>query len=85
MGASNSYIYQVIICQALVNAIIGFAIAALIGSAVVHFTARSALQVVITPNLIVELFVLTIVMCVVSAITAIYRVVRVDPAIVLTR
>ncbi len=85
MGASNSYIYQVIICQALVNAIIGFAIAALIGNAVVHFTAKSALQVVITPDLMVELFVLTIVMCIVSAISAIYRVVRVDPAVVLTR
>ena len=85
MGASNSYIYQVIICQALVNAIIGFTIAALIGTAVVHFTAKSALQVVITPNLIIELFVLTIVMCIVSAFTAIFRVVRVDPVIVLTR
>ena len=85
MGASNSYIFQVIICQALVNAIIGFAIAALIGAAIVHFTAKSALQVVITPYLIVVLCVITIVMCIVSAITAISRVVRVDSAIVLTR
>jgi putative ABC transport system permease protein len=85
MGASDSYIYQVIICQALLNAIVGFAIAASIGFAVVHFTAKSALQVVISPSLIIELFVLTIVMCIVSAITAIFRVVRVDPAIVLTR
>jgi putative ABC transport system permease protein len=85
MGASNSYIYQVIVCQALVNAIIGFAIAALIGTAVVNLTAKSALQVVITPSLIIELFVLTILMCIVSAFTAIFRVVRVDPVIVLTR
>ena len=85
MGASNSYIFQVIICQALVNAIIGFAIAALIGAAIVHFTAKSALQVVITPYLIIALCVITVVMCIVSAITAISRVVRVDPAIVLTR
>jgi putative ABC transport system permease protein len=85
MGASNSYIFKVIICQALLNAIIGFAIAALIGTAVVHFTAKSAVQVVITPNLMIELFVLTVVMCIVSAIAAILRVVRVDPAIVLTR
>ena len=85
MGASDSYIYQVIICQALLSAIIGFAIAALIGATIVHFTAKSALQVVISPNLIVELFVLTILMCIVSAIAAIFRVVRVDPAIVLTR
>ena len=59
MGASDSYIYQVIICQALLSAIIGFAIAALIGATIVHSTAKSALQVVISPSLIVELFVLT--------------------------
>jgi putative ABC transport system permease protein len=85
MGASDSYIYKVIIAQALLNAIIGFAIAALIGAAVVHFTARSAVQVVITPNLMIALFILTVVMCIASAIAAILRVVRVDPAIVLTR
>ena len=85
MGASDSYIYQVIISQALLNAMIGFAIAALIGFAVVDFTAKGALQVVISSNLIIELFGLTVVMCIVSAIAAIFRVVRVDPAIVLAR
>ena len=85
MGASDSYIYQVIICQALLSAFVGFAIAALIEFAIVHYTAKSALQVVISPSLIIELFVLTILMCIVSAIAAIFRVVRVDPAIVLTR
>jgi putative ABC transport system permease protein len=85
IGASNGYIYKVIICQAVLSAIIGFAIAALIGTAVVHFTAKNALQIVITPSLMIELFLVTVVMCVVSAIAAIIRVIRVDPAIVLTR
>jgi putative ABC transport system permease protein len=85
MGASNTYIYKVIICQALLNAVIGFAIAALIGTAVAHFTSKSAVQVVITRNLMIELFILTVVMCVASAIAAIVRVVRVDPAVVLNR
>jgi len=71
--------------QAVLSAIIGFAIAALIGIAIVHFTAKSALQIVITPSLMIELFLVTVVMCVVSAIAAILRVIRVDPAIVLTR
>ena len=85
IGASNAYIYKVIIFQAVLNAVIGFSIAALIGAAVVHFTARSPLQVVITADLTIELFLLTVVMCIVSAIAAILRVVRVDPAIVLTQ
>jgi putative ABC transport system permease protein len=85
MGASNSYIYEVIIYQALLSAFVGFVIAALIGTAVVHFTAKSAVQVVITRNLMMELFVLTVVMSIASALASIVRVVRVDPAIVLTR
>jgi putative ABC transport system permease protein len=85
MGASNSYIYKVIICQALLNAIVGFVIAAVIGTAVAHLTSKSALQIVITPNLMIGLFALTVVMCIASAISAILRVVRVDPAMVLNR
>ncbi len=85
IGASNGYIYKVIISQAMLSAIIGFAIAALIGTTISHFTAKSALQIVITPGLMIELFLVTVVMCVVSALAAILRVIRVDPAIVLTR
>ena len=57
----------------------------MIGVAVVHFTAKSALQVVITPGLMIELFLLTVVMCIGSAIAAIVRVIRLDPAIVLNQ
>jgi putative ABC transport system permease protein len=85
IGSSRNYIYKVIICQALLNAVIGFGIAALIGAAVVHMTASSALPIVITPELMVALFVLTVVMCVVSAIAAIMKVTRIDPAMVFTR
>jgi putative ABC transport system permease protein len=48
-------------------------------------TARSALPIVITPWLVAALFVLTVAMCVVSAIGAIVRVVRIDPATVFMR
>jgi putative ABC transport system permease protein len=85
MGSSNGYIYHVIIYQALINAVIGFCIAAAIGAIVVHLTAKSALPIVITPWLIVGLSVLTVVMCVASAIGAIFRVVRIDPATVFMR
>ena len=85
MGAANTYIYKVIICQALLNAVVGFAIAALIGTAIAHFTSTSAVQIVITRNLMIGLFVLTVAMCIASAIAAIVRVVRVAPAVVLNR
>ena len=85
MGSSNRYIYNVIIYQALLNAIIGFFIATGIGAVVVQMTAKSALPIVITHWLIVALFALTIVMCVDSGIGAIVRVLRIDPATVFMR
>ncbi|WGS17236.1 MULTISPECIES: ABC transporter permease [unclassified Bradyrhizobium] len=85
MGSSNGYIYRVIIYQALLNAVIGFVIAAAIGAVVVEVTAKSALPIVITPWLIAGLFTLTVVMCVASAVAAIVRVIRIDPATVFMR
>lgn len=85
MGSSNTYIYNVIIYQALLNALIGFCFAVGIGAIVVWMTAKSALPIIITPWLMVALSALTVVMCVVSAIGAIVRVMRIDPATVLMR
>jgi putative ABC transport system permease protein len=85
MGSSNSYIYNVIIYQALLNALIGFSFAAAIGAVVVRMTAKSALPIVITPWLVAALLALTVVMCVISAIGAIFRIVRIDPATVFMR
>ena len=85
IGSSRSYIYKVIICQALLSAVIGFGLAYMIGLLVVKATASGALPIVITPGLTVGLFALTVVMCVVSAIAAIMKVTRIDPAMVFTR
>ena len=73
IGASNSYIYRVIISQALFNAFIGFGMAGLIGLAVVRLTAKSALQIAISPSLLIELFLLTVIMCIISAVAAIVQ------------
>jgi putative ABC transport system permease protein len=85
IGSSRTYIYTVIVCQAIVSAFIGFAVAALIGLGVVGFTAGSALPIVITGGVMAILFLLTIVMCVGSGIAAIIQVTRVDPASAFTR
>jgi putative ABC transport system permease protein len=85
MGSSRAYIHKVIICQALINAVIGFCLAAGIGLIVVAATAGTALPIVMTPVLTLGLFVLTVVMCVISAVAAIVQVTRIDPAMVFTR
>jgi putative ABC transport system permease protein len=85
MGSSRRYIYNVIVWQALLSAVIGFSIAALVSDIVVRLTAATALPIVITPGLIAGLFLLTLVMCIGSSIAAIVQVTRIDPAMVFTR
>ncbi len=85
IGSSGRYIHKVIIFQALLSALIGFCLAATIGWIVVLATADTALPVVITPLMTAALLVLTVLMCVVSAIAAIMKVTRIDPAMVFTR
>jgi putative ABC transport system permease protein len=85
IGSSGGYIHKVIILQALLSAVIGFCIAALVGFIVVRATADTALPVVMTPTMTAGLFVLTVAMCVLSAVAAIVKVMRIDPAMVFTR
>jgi putative ABC transport system permease protein len=85
MGSSREYIYKVIVWQALLSAVVGFSIAALVSGLVVQVTAATALPIVITPWLVGGLFLLTIVMCIGSSVAAIVQVTRIDPAMVFTR
>ena len=85
IGSSSRYIYTVIVIQALTSAAIGFGVAAAIGKVIVKATADSALPVLIPAGLMISLFLLTVAMCVVSAIAAIVHVMRTDPAVVFTR
>ena len=80
IGSSNGYIHKVIICQALLSAVIGFSVAEIISLVIVRMTAETALPIVVTPLLTLGLFLLTVVMCVSSAIAAIIQVTRIDPA-----
>jgi putative ABC transport system permease protein len=85
IGASGRYIHKVIICQALLSAIIGFCIAAGVGQIVVDATAESALPIIMTPIMTMGLFLLTVAMCIFSATFAIVQVIRIDPAVVFAR
>jgi putative ABC transport system permease protein len=52
---------------------------------VVTATADTALPIVMTPGLTLVLFLLTLLMCVISAVAAIVQVTRIDPVMVFTR
>jgi putative ABC transport system permease protein len=82
IGSSCRYILMVILVQALLSAVVGFTIAASIGLALVAATTDAALPIVMTPMLTAGLFVLTLIMCAIAAISAIRVVTRIDPAVV---
>lgn len=82
IGASGSYLRMVIALQALISAVIGFLVAFAISAGVAKMTVDAALPVVISPELTIGLFALTVVMCVVSGFASIIKVMRVDPVTV---
>jgi putative ABC transport system permease protein len=65
--------------------VIGSSLAAGISLIVVYETADTALPIVMTPQLTVGLFVITLLMCIASALSAIVKVTRIDPASAFTR
>ena len=85
IGSSGNYLHTVIIAQALLSAVAGFAIAVVIGLFVVRLTSNSALPVLMPPTLTVVLFLLTVLMCIISALSSIFKVMRMDPAMVFAR
>jgi putative ABC transport system permease protein len=85
IGATSRYIHKVILCQALISAAIGFSIAAFAGVGVVYLTADSVLPIILTIPLLFGLLGLTVLMCVISAMAAIAKVTRIDPAMVFAR
>ncbi len=79
IGSATSYVNKVIVCQALLSAVTGFLFAACISAIVVQMTKDSALPILMTPELTLGLFVVTVLMCIISAFAAIVQVIRIDP------
>jgi putative ABC transport system permease protein len=83
MGASNRVIYGVIIEQALWMAILGYIPGMLLCWGLGAWTlATQGIVILITPLTAVGVFGITVLMCVGSALFAIQKVSKVDPAIV---
>jgi len=85
LGAPASYVYKVILIQALLSGVIGYAIGVIISLLVIWAAKDSSLAIVMTPGFAVLLFLLTIGMCSVAAVSAIFKVTRIDPAGVFSR
>lgn len=83
IGVSNWAIYGVIVEQALWMAVLGYLPGMLLCYGVAHWTfATQGIMILITPATAIAVFGITVVMCLGSAVFAIHKVTRVDPAVV---
>ena len=85
LGAGAGYIVKVILMQAVLSGLIGFALGFILSLGVIEAAKDTKLTVIMTPQLASTLFAVTIGMCIFAAISAIVKVVRIDPAVVFSR
>jgi putative ABC transport system permease protein len=85
LGASARYIHKVILMQAILSAAIGYVLGMMLSFIVIWASSKTTLLIVMTPKLGLLLLVLTVGMCTLAAICAIFKVTRIDPAVVFSR
>ena len=85
LGSSSGYIHKVILAQAGMSAVIGYGLGMLIALGILYLSRSTPLPLVMTPGLAASLFGVTLGMCAISALSAIMKVMKIDPATVFNR
>jgi putative ABC transport system permease protein len=85
LGASAGYIHRVILMQAILSAALGYILGMCLSLLVIQASHSTTLLILMTPYLALFLLVLTVGMCVLAAVCAIFKVTRIDPAVVFSR
>jgi putative ABC transport system permease protein len=82
MGATNRYLYGVIILQALISAVIGYGLGMLVSVFVVRGSEQGGAAILLPAPMAGAMLGVTLAMCVGAAIVSINKVTRLDPAMV---
>jgi putative ABC transport system permease protein len=82
IGAPNSYVYLVILEQAGIAAILGYAMGMFVSVFVVHAGQKGGAAILLSWQMGVVIFLLTWVMCGIAAMVSIHKVITLDPAMV---
>lgn len=82
MGASNFYLYRIIIAQAVISGLVGYAVGISIALVVSYLSLQGTTAIILPLRLIIALFGLTLLMCITASIVSINKVTRLDPATV---
>jgi putative ABC transport system permease protein len=82
MGATNAYLYRVILQQAAVSAVAGYTIGIAIALAAAAGSLQGTTAIVLEAPLALGLFALTLALCMAASLISIRKVTRLDPAMV---
>jgi putative ABC transport system permease protein len=82
MGATNFYLYRVIIAQAVTSGIIGYTVGMSISLLISYISLQGTTAIILPLPLVIALFGLTMLMCVIASMVSINKVTRIDPAMV---
>lgn len=82
MGATNGYLYRVLIEQAVWSAALGYALAMVVAHFIVEASQRGGAAILMPVEMKIGMFALAILMCVAAALVSINKVTKLDPAMV---
>jgi putative ABC transport system permease protein len=82
IGAPNSYVYRVILQQAGMSAVLGYAMGITVSLFVVHGAQQGGAAILLPWPMALLIFGLTLLMCAVAAAVSINKVTHLDPAMV---
>jgi len=82
IGATNGYVYRIIMQQALIAAVIGYVLGLGVAQLLVRLLRGAGLDVLLPWPVVALIFVLTLLMCLTSSVLSIYRITKIDPALV---
>jgi putative ABC transport system permease protein len=82
MGATNGYLYRVIIEQAVVSAVVGYVLAMIVSYVVMRGSQTGGAAIMVPTAMMIGMLGLTVLMCVGAAMVSINKVTRLDPAMV---
>jgi putative ABC transport system permease protein len=82
IGATNGYLYRVLIEQAVWSAVLGYVLAMIIAHFIVQGSEKGGAVILMPPSMQVGMFFLAIFMCTTAALVSINKVTRLDPAMV---
>ena len=82
MGATNRYLYRVLIEQAVWSAALGYGVAMIVAHFIVDASEKGGAVILMPWSMSAGMLVLAVAMCIAAALVSINKVTRIDPAMV---